>query len=346
MAWWNTERMADKQPFLRARMAAKTAILDWFGDQGFTQVETSQLQVSPGNETHLLGFETFWHSPNQTKHPLYLATSPEFSHKKLVASGMNQIFEFARVYRNGEIGPLHAPEFTMLEWYRAGADWTQVIADTLEICRLALSAVGAKHFAWKGHAVSIDAAPIRLTLAEAFSKFAEIDLLATLDVNGIGLVDKLAFAASKAGVNSASDDNWSDIFTKILVAKVEPYLGYDAPTILCEYPLPEAALARKCAHDSRVVERFELYICGVELANGFGELTDPIEQRRRFEDSMQAMRDIYGYAYPIDEELLAALAQMPQTSGVALGFDRLAMLISGARTINDVLWTPFPMEQK
>lgn len=346
MAWWEKEKLQDKMPFLRARGLAKTAINNWFSSQDFTQVETSQLQISPGNEVHLLGFDTNWHSPLQQNHQLYLATSPEFSHKKLIAGGMARIYEFARVFRNGENGPLHAPEFTMLEWYRAYEDWNQIIADTLDLCAAAARAVGADYFTWKDKSVAINVPPKRLTLQRAFQKYAGIDMLATLDSQGNGLRDELANAAHGAGVNVANDDNWSDIFTKILVAKIEPNLGLDAPTILCEYPLPEAALARKCAHDPRVVERFELYICGVEIANGFGELTDPSEQRARFVASMEEMQRLYGYNYPIDEELLCALRQMPPTSGVALGFDRLVMLISGARSINDVLWTPFPLEQK
>jgi lysyl-tRNA synthetase class 2 len=268
-----------------------------------------------------------------------------FCAAELIAGGMKRIYEFARVFRNGEIGPLHSPEFTMLEWYRATEDWNKVIEDTLQLCVIAAQAIGVDCFSWKGKSIAINTPPERVTLAQAFMKYAGIDLLATLDNEGNAVRAKLAAAALKANINVADDDNWSDIFTKILVAKIEPNLGLDAPTILCEYPLPEAALAQKCAHDPRVVERFELYICGVEIANGFGELTDATEQRARFEAAMREMKRIYGYKYPLDEELLSALAQMPATSGVALGFDRLVMLISGARSINDVLWTPFPVEQ-
>jgi lysyl-tRNA synthetase class 2 len=140
----------------------------------------------------------------------------------------------------------------------------------------------------------------------------------------------------------ADDDSWSDIFSRILVEEVEPNLGTSGPTILYEYPAVEAALARTCAHDARVSERFELYACGVELANGFGELTDPAEQRRRFEAEMDVKQRIYGERYPIDEELLEALAMMPPASGVALGLDRLIMLATGATRIDQVRWTPVP----
>jgi lysyl-tRNA synthetase class 2 len=143
-------------------------------------------------------------------------------------------------------------------------------------------------------------------------------------------------------VRVAGDDSWSDIFSRILAEEIEPNLGTTRPTILYEYPTVEAALARACAHDARVAERFELYACGVELANGFGELTDPAEQRRRFEAEMDVKERIYGERYPIDEELLEALAMMPPASGVALGLDRLIMLATGATRIDQVLWTPVP----
>ena len=140
----------------------------------------------------------------------------------------------------------------------------------------------------------------------------------------------------------SEDDTWADIFSKVLVERIEPHLGFGRATILCEYPVSEAALARPKAADPRVAERFELYACGVELANAFGELTDPAEQRRRFTAEMAEKQRVYGEAYPIDEELLAALALMPPTAGIALGFERLVMLATGARHIEEVVWTPVP----
>jgi lysyl-tRNA synthetase class 2 len=184
--------------------------------------------------------------------------------------------------------------------------------------------------------------PERLTVAEAFRRFARVDLLATLSDDGIGDRDALARAARDADIDADADDSWSDIFSKLLVARIEPQLGLSRPTLLYEYPHCEAALARSTAHDSRLAERFELYACGVELANGFGELTDPTEQRRRFEAEMIEKARVYGERYPIDEDLLAALSAMPQASGVALGFDRLVMLALGAPHITHVIWTPIP----
>ena len=145
-----------------------------------------------------------------------------------------------------------------------------------------------------------------------------------------------------AGLRTAPDDSWTDLFSRVMVERVEPNLGIGRATILREYPISEAALARPSPRDGRVAERFELYCCGVELANAFGELTDPDEQRRRFEADMDEKEKIYGERYPIDEDFLAALAIMPEASGSALGFDRLVMLATGATRIDQVLWTPLP----
>ncbi len=163
----------------------------------------------------------------------------------------------------------------------------------------------------------------------------DIDLLATIDDR-----EALAVAANGQGIRIASDDTWADVFSRILVERIEPNLGIGRATILDEYPVSEAALARPTAHDSRVAERFELYVCGVEVANAFGELTDPAEQRGRFESEMAEKQRVHGESYPIDEDFLAALGRMPPASGIALGFDRLVMLAAGAQRIEQVLWTP------
>jgi elongation factor P--(R)-beta-lysine ligase len=337
--WWDPARHADKRPFLEARGQIKRALRAWFDARGFTEIEAGQLQVSPGNETHLHALAADILTPDAVSSRMYLHTSPEFACKKLLAAGETQIYDFARVFRNREAGPLHATEFTMLEWYRAGADWQAVMDDTLALMRAAAAAVPTDGLVWRDHKVLVARDAIRLTLQDAFANYAQIDLLATVDENGEGIRDLLAQAAQSQNIRVTEDDSWSDIFSKVLVEKIEPFLGLDAPTFLCEYPSCEAALARKCPSDPRVAERFELYVCGVELANGFGELTDPSEQRARFEADMAQKLAIYGETYPIDEDFLAALAIMPPASGVALGFDRLVMLATGARRIGDVLWT-------
>ena len=335
---WTPERLADRLPALAARARIGSALRGWLADDGFIEVETPILQVSPGNEAHLHAFETTQRAPDGRASPLYLHTSPEFACKKLLAAGATRLFTFARVFRNNERGPLHHPEFTMLEWYRAGEPYDTVIADSLTILQLAAEAAGTDRLRWRGQDCDPFAEAERLTLAEAFDRFAKIDLLATTP-DGVPDRAALAEAATRAGIRIAEDDVWADIFSRVLVEKIEPHLGIGRPTILYEYPACEAALARRAA-DPRVSERFELYACGVELANGFGELTDAQEQRRRFIAEMDEKQRIYGERYPLDEDFLAALDHMPEASGVALGFDRLVMLATGARAIEDVLWLP------
>jgi lysyl-tRNA synthetase class 2 len=334
MPWWSPETHADRRPFLQARGRIRDAARSWFREEGFTEVECGALQVSPGNEAHLHAFATE-QSGEAGPRPLYLHTSPEFSCKKLLAAGETKIFDYARVYRKGETGPLHSGEFTMLEWYRAGEPYEAVMADCVELCRLAARQTETDALRWRDNVCDPEAVPERLTLVDAFARHAGIDLAGAL-----GKRDALADAARAIDVRVGTDDSWSDLFSRILVQHIEPKLGQGRLTLLCEYPAEEAALARPLAGDPRFAERFELYACGVELANGFGELTDAAEQRRRFEAEMDVKLATYGERYPLDEEFLDALARMPAASGVAMGFDRLVMLATGARRIADVLWTP------
>lgn len=339
--WWSPAVHADRRPFLMARARARAAIRTWLEAEGFTEVETPVLQVSPGNEAHLHAFATRLTAPDGTASPLYLRTSPEFAAKKLLAAGEERIFEFARVFRNRERGMAHHPEFTMLEWYRTGAPYTRLMDDCAALLAAAGEAGGTRLFSWRGRSCDPFAAPERLTLVAAFERHAGMDLEALLPAPGAA-PDAAAFAAAAAdrGIRTAPDDSWADIFSRVLVEKIEPRLGEGRATILTDYPVSEAALARPKPEDPRLAERFELYACGLELANAFGELTDPDEQRRRFEADMALKARLYGERYPIDADFLAALAVMPQASGCALGFDRLAMLASGARRIEDVLWAP------
>jgi lysyl-tRNA synthetase class 2 len=340
MAWWDSQNHADRRPLLVKRGRLKAAFRAHFEAQGFAEVECGALVASPGNETHLHAFETALTSPDGASHPLYLHTSPEFAAKKLLAAGETRIFDFARVFRNRERGRLHAPEFTMLEWYRAREDYETVIADSLALVKLAADVAGAELFRHREAQCDARAQADRLTVAQAFTHHAGIDLLATLSPAGEGDADVLRSRARRGGIDVSDQDDWSDLFSKILTLRVEPRLGLDRPCILYEYPACEAALARVSPRDSRVAERFELYACGVELANGFGELTDPVQQRARFAEAMDKKERVYGQRYPLDEDFLQALAHMPPASGVALGFDRLMMLATGAPNINDVLWTP------
>ena len=387
--WWRTDNHADRRPFLLARERIKSALRRWFEGQGFIEVETSALQVSPGNELHLHAFATDLTAPDGASQRLYLHTSPEFACKKLLAAGETRIFTFAQVYRNRERGPLHHPAFSMLEWYRAGEPYERLMEDGAELLRVAVEAAGATTLRFHAKVADPFVSPERITVADAFNRFAGIDLLSTLRLgppsprpsrgegrgegqrqasepaaaphprikSGAGsnplrteewgegirvgpnrgaLVD----AAAAAGIRVADDDTWGDIFSRILVERVEPHLGKGRPVILDEYPAELAALARPKPSDPRVAERFELYACGVELANAFGELTDATLQRERLEAEMAEKARIYGERYPIDEDFLAALAHMPPASGAALGFDRLVMLATGATHIEQVVWTP------
>ena len=339
--WWDAARHADRRPVLLARNRIQRRVRGWLDDQGFTEVDPAALAVSPGNEAHLHGFATDAIGNDGQARRMYLHTSPEFAMKKLLAAGETRIAAFSHVWRNRERGVLHSPEFTMLEWYRAAEPYTALMQDCAAMLRLAADAAGSLRLRFRDAECDPFAEPERLSVAEAFQRHAGIDLLATIHGDATDR-DDLALQATAAGIRIAHDDGWSDILSRILVERIEPHLGHGRATILDRYPAPEAALARRAADDPRVAERFELYACGVELANGFGELTDPDEQRRRFTAEMAEKQRVYGDSYPLDEDFLAALAHMPPASGIALGFDRLVMLATAAPAIDDVMWTPVP----
>jgi lysyl-tRNA synthetase class 2 len=339
--WWDPQVYADRRGFLDVRRRIVARLRRQFEAQDFAEVETSVLQVSPGNELHLHAFATTAVSPAGEHAPLYLRTSPEFACKKLLAAGEQRIFEFARAFRNRERGALHHPEFTLLEWYRAGEPYEAMMRDSIDIVQAAADAAETRTFSFRGMQADPFAEPERLTVADAFTRHAGIDLVAAIP-DGVPDREALASQARAAAIRLASDDTWSDIFSRVLVEKIEPHLGSDRPTLLYEYPAPEAALARTKPGDPRVAERFELFVCGIELANGFGELTDATEQRSRFTAAMAEKERLYGERYPLDEQFLVALAAMPEASGCALGLDRLVMLAAGASRIEQVLWTPLP----
>lgn len=338
--WWTPDVHADRRPFLVARNRIQAALRGFFAGQDFIEVDTATLQVSPGNEAHLHAFATEAFGNDGSTMPFYLHTSPEFACKKLLAAGEPRIACFAHVYRNRERGPLHHPEFTMLEWYRVGETYDSLMRDCSNILALAAETAKTKRLTFRGRETDPFLEAERLSVAEAFQRFAGIDLLSTVTVNGETDRDGLAAGLRSANIRVAADDTWADLFSRVIVEKVEPNLGHGRATILDEYPVAEAALARPTAQDARVAERFELYACGVELANGFGELTNASEQRRRFELEMKEKMRVYGEAYPLDEDFLAALEIMPDASGIALGFDRLVMLATGAARIDQVLWAP------
>jgi lysyl-tRNA synthetase class 2 len=328
---------ARRRPFLLARMHIAAALRQFFAARDFVEVETTALVLSPGNETHLHAFGTDLVAPAGTRARLYLRTSPEFACKKLLAAGERRIVEFARAFRNRERSVLHHPEFTMLEWYRVEEPCDVLMHDCAAVLALAAETAGTTRFSFRDRAVDPFVKPERLTVSEAFSRYAKIDLVAILPPQPAAV---FAAAAAAAGIRTAADDTWGDIFSRVLVERIEPHLGQGRATILYDYPAIQSPLARLKASDPRLAERFELYACGIELANGFAELTDAAAQRKRLEEQMAEKERIYGERYPIDEDFLNALSVMPEASGVALGFERLVMLATGAAHIDDVVWTP------
>ena len=344
-AWWHPHVFAKRQPALEMRARVTAAIRAFFAARGFAEVETPALQVSPGMEPHIMALSTELALPfGQGRRRLYLHTSPEFAMKKLLVAGMPRLVQIARVWRDGERSPIHHPEFTLLEWYRAQASYDALMADCEGLLKAAASAAGVSELKRGGRRCDPYAAAARMTVAESFQRICGIDLLATAADPWAPDDAKLAAEAGRIGVRVGERDSWEDVFHRIMMERIEPRLGDGAPAILCEYPVSLAALSRPSARDPRVAERFELYVCGLELANAFGELTDAAEQRRRFEADHALKERLYGVSYPIDEDFLAALeAGMPESAGAALGLDRLVMLLAGAETIEEVLWAPVAM---
>jgi lysyl-tRNA synthetase class 2 len=328
---------------LLARNAVAAKALEYFASRDFVEVDASAIQISPGNETHIHGLAVNLHRPDGVCVPRYLHTSPEFAMKKLLAAGEERIFYLGHVFRDREQGSRHACEFTMLEWYRSGETFEEVIDDCIRLVQLVARQVKTSLLRYREHTADPFKSVQRLTVANAFKKYAEIDLLATCGEDGSTDRDCFARAAQKAGLKVGKADSWSDIFSRLLVSLIEPKIAGEGLCILYEYPRSEAALSSVNKRDPRVADRFELYACGVELANGFRELTDAREQRRRFEAQMDEKQRIYGERHPLDEDFLAALERMPAASGVALGFDRLIMLATGAPDINQVVWTPITL---
>jgi lysyl-tRNA synthetase class 2 len=324
---WHPDRFADRLPYLRRRARLIAAIRAFFHARGYVEVETPYAVPAPGEEVHLSAFATERRHPDGGREPLYLHTSPEFAMKRLLVAGAGPIFQIARVWRNGEGGALHAAEFSLLEWYRPGASLDALIAETMALLRAVLPPV----VACRG--VTTDLSDYeRITVAEAFSRHVGVDLLACGE-------DAAALAAA-SGERLRDGESWEDVFFRLLLGRIEPHLGRVRPSFLTHWPAAQAALARRDPADPRVAERFELFVCGIELANAFAELTDAGEQRARFLADRARRAALYGGAgWPLDEDFLAALGHgMPPAAGIALGLDRLAMIASGANEISDVLW--------
>lgn len=335
--WWHPEIFEDRADALVRRADMVKTLREFFDRRGYVEVDTPALQVSPGMEPHLTAFETALAEPGGGRRAVYLHASPEFAMKKLLAAGMQRIFQLARVFRDGERSARHHPEFTMLEWYRTGAGWREIAEEAAEFVQAACGPV-----VQRGDVVCDLARPWEyLSVQEAFERFTGIDLLATAPDPLNPDTEMLCMQADGLGVRTADTDTWEDIFFRIYLDRIEPQLGVGVATVLHSYPASMAALARISPEDARVADRFEIFVCGLELANGYGELTDAAEQRRRFA-VMTEQRVAEGRSpYPVDEDFLAALENgIPDCAGIALGFDRLVMLATGAERIEDVLWAP------
>jgi lysyl-tRNA synthetase class 2 len=323
---WHPDRLADRLGFLRRRARLYQAIRGFFDARGYLEVETPYAVPTPGEEVHLRAFATTQILPDGQSRSLWLHTSPEFAMKRLLVGGSGPIFQLARVWRNNEAGDLHAAEFTMLEWYRPGASFASLMQETEALLRAVLPPVVTCH------GVTTTLVDFeKLTLAEAFDRYVGADLLGTAG-------DELSLA-KQAGATLRPGEDWEDLFFRLLLERIEPALGRERPTFLTHWPAAQAALARRDPTDARIAERFELYVCGIELANAFVELTDPEEQRARFLADRRRRHALHGPDWPLDEDFLNALSHgLPPCAGIALGVDRLAMIAASADRIEQVMW--------
>lgn len=331
--WWHPDSFGRKIPYLEARARIFAAVREFFNARGYLEVETPALQTAPCMEAHIQAFRTELVTADMSRREvMYLHTSPEFAMKKLLVAGLPKIYQLAKVFRNAEGSSWHSPEFGMLEWYQAGMDYREMMDETIDLIR---HAVPGKMTA-QGKTCDPHLPVEKITVVDALRKYADVDIIGNLcDLAHIHA------EAARIGVYVSPGDDWENALLKILMEKVEPNLGNAAPTIITDYPVSMAALARAKPEDARFAERFEVYVCGIELANAFGELTDAKIQRQRFLHDVALRKKVYGDDYPVDEDFLAALEYgLPPSSGNALGLDRLVMLATGADHIDLVQAAP------
>lgn len=335
--WWHPEQFSQKKQNLAVRGRIIKAVRAYFDGMRFDEVETPILQVSPVMDTHIHAFKTELKGVDlKVKSTPYLHTSPEFAMKKLMVAGVERLYQICHVFRNAEGSSRHAPEFTMIEWYRAPGDYNHIMDDCVGLLQNCAKAADIKTYRYKEHECDPFKEWERLTVCEAFERYAGIKLEDYLEDR-----EGLRGAVNALGLHTADDDGWDDLFFRIMDDKIEPFLGMGQPTILYDYPVSMASLSRKKPDDPRFAERFELYVCGIELANAFSELVDAEEQHKRFVTEMDYKQKLYGERYPIDEDFIEALRHgLPESGGIALGIDRLVMLATGAENIEEVLWTP------
>lgn len=333
--WWHPENFSQKIDNLRIRSKIIREIRHYFDNQQFDEVETPTLQICPVIDTHIRAFATDLRGVDgNVKQTMYLHTSPEFAMKKLMVAGCNKIYQICKVFRNAEGSKRHLPEFTMIEWYRTNADYNYIMQDCEQLLRACAKAAEIKEFKYKDLTCNPFEEWERLSVVQAFERYANIDLGECL-----GDKQKLKHAVLDLNLHTAEDDEWDDLFFRVMDEHIEPKLGIGKPTFLFDYPIAMASLSKPKEDDPRFAERFELYVCGIELANAFSELTDADEQVRRYHIEMDEKERLYGERYPLDEEFIEALKHgLPPSGGIALGVDRLIMLACGVEDIADVLW--------
>lgn len=326
---------------LRQRAAIIQAIREFFIENGFLEVETPTLAPSPGMDPYLNAFETEYHPEfvsSISQQTLYLPTSPEFHMKRLLGRGSGNIFQICRSFRNGETGSLHQPEFTMIEWYRAGEPYTKLMEDVEDLfLYTARKALATTSIHRNDKRIDLSLPWERLTVKQAWLKFTGIDL------DHCRTNEELLAAGKRLGVeNLKISDSWDTLYFKIFLGHIEPNFGKNVPLVLTEFPAGMASLARLKPDDPSVALRFEAYIDGIEICNAFDELTDPIIQRTRFENARALQKSMGKKPFPLDEQFLAALEKgLPACSGIALGVDRMIMLLLNKQTIQEVLAFPF-----
>lgn len=304
------------------------SIRSFFDAKDYLEVETSYLVKTPGEEVHLEPFHTVYETPQGEKQSLFLHTSPEFAMKRIVAELHQPVYQLARVWRNKEGGATHSPEFTMLEWYHPHCSLMGLMDETEQLCKILFP----QQVNYQDQQIRFDMPFEKLTIQEAFQKYVGVDILL--------LCDDSQKLAETAKCSLRPNETWEDLFFRLLLDKIEPNIGRKRPTFLTHWPVQQAALAKVDPNDNRVALRFELYAGGLELANAFEELTDPVEQKKRFLLDRKQRALLYPDAptWEIDEVFLQTLSSMPPCSGIAVGVDRLVMLATGVKNIQDILW--------
>jgi lysyl-tRNA synthetase class 2 len=337
-----TWQKLQQNPALWARYKVRELVLDgirtFFKERAFSEFETPLLARSPGTEPFLEVFATTLQTQGNKTQPAFLLTSPEYALKKLVAAGGGNCFEICKSFRNGEgVAGTHSPEFTILEWYHVQADYTDVMTDFEQLMQFLVKKIQDKStLTYQGRTFDLSSPYPRITVAEAFEKY--------VGINDVELFDREALAkvAVAKKYEVTAETTWEQLYDQLLLNEIEPELArYDTPVILKEYPASQAALSKRKASDPRFAERFEVYIGGIELGNAFTELTDAQEQRTRFEADLALRRTLGKVPYEMDEDYLAALASLPPTGGIAVGVDRLVMLLADAASIEETLFFPF-----